>query len=844
MRFPGSFVLMPILIVPASAQEPRLLPVGSTEDVTLIHSLLNYNGELVVAGDFESFNDMPVENIFLWDGAGSYADMQNPFSNSGVKDILLFDGQVTVTGYLPGTGYGVLQWNGAGWDTLGGVFNSTIEALIEHNGTLHCAGLFTLCGLDTVEYVAKWNGMAWAQVGNGLNNRVVDLAEYNGDLFAGGWFEPDALAPDAPEHIARLDGNVWQQVLDGLNDNVSVLHSAPNGLWIGGTFDWSGDSVLQLVRSARFDGVAFYPLLDPLGPNETVRAMFEHPDFGHCMSTTKRLLCEQGGQIKQYSWSGARTIVDHGGQRLVAGSYFRDGCLEMRGIAQIGAGSDRVYLGPGGIKAFVTPSNVAFNDHPDQGDGDMFQGWEAPKGSGIWSQNSHSLCLLGTSGGLRTLVPAARFQVTPQTLQPGPYGSLLGEEHCHRYRRVWTTDVGEIWDHAANWEEPGHVVPVDILQWPGNGDPVNLEPAQLAPFRDLDQDGLYEPLQGEFPLIKGDRAVYLVLNDSVINTDPTVGVNVHAMYYGHHPSGPALDNTLFANYRIVNRSALSYDTLYVGALHEVSNGNPDDDYVGCDTALNMGYTFNSDPFDEPSNWTAGYGPHPPAQGTIALNTALRSFYHVTGDPSWPIPQDINMYHNYLRGKSYLGTDMIDPTTMQPTSFMYSGDPVMGAGWTEAGSGQFAYWRCMFLSFGPFYNVAPGDTVCLDLAFVFAQDSTGDHLGSVALLKQRAAAIQTWYDQQPGGCTDYPALVVAEQPGLPDISIHPNPAQDNLVVTLPRPGASATLRIYDSGGALVKSLFVAQSRTQIDVSDLPAGLYAIHAGSAEQWSLARFIVAPY
>lgn len=415
-------------------------------------------------------------------------------------------------------------------------------------------------------------------------------------------------------------------------------------------------------------------------------------------------------------------------------------------------------------------------------------------------------------------------------------------EHCARFHRVWSTDVGAIWDHAANWNTPGHVIPLDILEWPGNGDANNAEPAQLAPFNDLDGDGVYEPLQGESPLIKGDRAAFYVLNDSVDNAVPTLGVDVHAMYYGHHPTNTALDNTLFGNYRIINRSSTHFDTLYLGALHEVSNGNYDDDYVGCDTTLNLGYTFNSDAFDEPSVWTAGYGPHPPAHGTMVLNTGLHSFYHVTGDPWFPIPGGVVLYENYLSGKDYLGSTMIDPTTSQPTSYMYSGDPVTGTGWTEAGSGQSSYWRCMFFSFGPFYDVAPGDTVCLDLAFIFAQDSTGDHLGSVARLKEHAAEVRDWYDQQPASCTDYPAMAVIDHGRSLGIAVHPNPSQDDLYITIPHPTGSVTVRIFDVSGVQVKNFSLTQPRTHLDVSDLPSGMYAVHAIVGKQQAFARFLVA--
>ncbi len=84
------------------------------------------------------------------------------------------------------------------------------------------------------------------------------------------------------------------------------------------------------------------------------------------------------------------------------------------------------------------------------------------------------------------------------------------------------------------------------------------------------------------------------------------------------PSDSAINNTIFLNYKIYNRSMFTLTNAYAGMWTDFDLGNYGDDYVGCDVARGAFYAYNGDNNDEDANGASGYGTHPPAQGVVFL----------------------------------------------------------------------------------------------------------------------------------------------------------------------------------------------------------------------------------
>ena len=112
-------------------------------------------------------------------------------------------------------------------------------------------------------------------------------------------------------------------------------------------------------------------------------------------------------------------------------------------------------------------------------------------------------------------------------------------------------------------------MPLDILQWPGNGNVENGESEILAPFDDYNNNNLYEPLLGETPHIKGDVASFsmasnghghaLPFNDNAFMPNPNE-IEISLMHYVFldHPS-KAIANTVFTDYRFNSKESLPWN---------------------------------------------------------------------------------------------------------------------------------------------------------------------------------------------------------------------------------------------------------------------------------------------
>ena len=136
------------------------------------------------------------------------------------------------------------------------------------------------------------------------------------------------------------------------------------------------------------------------------------------------------------------------------------------------------------------------------------------------------------------------------------------------------------------------VTPASILNWPGNGNVALGEAAVLAPYVDSDHNGMYNPSGGDYPLIRGDQAMYMIYNDDRgAFHDETggfkLGVEVHLMVYQYNlPANLSVDQTTFLHYDIYNRSANTYNNTYLGYWCDMDLGNGGDDYIGSDSANN------------------------------------------------------------------------------------------------------------------------------------------------------------------------------------------------------------------------------------------------------------------
>lgn len=514
------------------------------------------------------------------------------------------------------------------------------------------------------------------------------------------------------------------------------------------------------------------------------------------------------------------------------------------------------------IKARLNASGNLFWDLNDKAS------FEVPKGSGLHSLFAGNLWLAGLDDQNDLHCAAEHYgqQGTDWTAGPMMDPIHYTDEDSAR-NKLWKVDRASIDHHLANWSDESYTMPPDIATWPGNGD-ASLGQAQfLAPFFDCDLDSIYEPEDGEYPLIKGDQAVYFIFHDDKTphtqSNGTKLGAEVHAMAYGfNNPADEALHRTMFLEYTVVNRSQEDYHDCYLSIWSDLSLGNAADNYAGCDVARGVYYVYNGDEVDEDGGGALGYQTDPPSLGIrflagpfldpdgldnevgIGPNESLNgqgfgdgiadnerwgmSSFVLHGNSTSPptgIPQTDTAFYNYQRaiwadgtpmcygGSGYPGPWGCD--TAVPAKFMFPGtSDSLGFGtggvehllWNELTASNSPSWRQGLGSTGPF-TLAAGQAQVFELAYVWGR-STISANASRELMLIKSDSIQDYYNDTLVQGYYLPACLpgaVAEGPQLNTLSVFPNPVKDQLTLDLPPTlnGLPLTVTMHDLAGRLVQ-----------------------------------------
>ena len=538
----------------------------------------------------------------------------------------------------------------------------------------------------------------------------------------------------------------------------------------------------------------------------------------------------------------------------------------------------------------------------DQGVND---GFEVPKGSGKKSLFAGSLWIGGFTGNVLRVAGQTYRQASVMGVGywPGPLyldSANTTSSICLTYDRLWKVSAAQIRDHIALHNTPGYQMPTDIQEWPASG-PVGFDP-NLAPYVDVNNNGIYDPQNGDYPAIYGDEALWSVYNDKG-NTNGNglspIGIEVQEMVFGFDRSGP-LSTALFHQYKIINRGTIRLDSTFAGMFVDPDLGNALDDFVGCDVSRSMGYVYNSDDDDEGPN---GYGSTPPALGVVMFEGFYSDFNDgidnnlngsidelvpdCSGTPRterykmWnfttfvndasPVGNPTSGIHayNFLQGRwkdnapiSFGGIGYAGMNPTNRTRYMYPGasDPVgYGLGgtlqnpvsspfnWSEFNTNGMNASnplgdRRFVMSSGP-VSMLPGAVNYMTVGLVWSRASSGDQFASVQTLNTAVDQIQALFDN----CTFYTlnALSIFERGATSRLSIYPNPAKDVVYLKGEMAGATeAVVSIYSLNGQLIAKSTQStanQSEIAIDIQGLTAGMYLVQAQAGSQTLMGKLLV---
>lgn len=526
------------------------------------------------------------------------------------------------------------------------------------------------------------------------------------------------------------------------------------------------------------------------------------------------------------------------------------------------------------VKAGIANRGDMFWDIAQSG----YASYEVPKGSKAHSQFCKTLWIGGLDASNQLHIAAQGYRQTGCEFWPGPLdttNATCDSATFANFDKIWKVSYTDINAFITNFQNGNianntYTPTIDIITWPAKGNG-NLS-RNLAPFVDVNNNGIYDPLTGgDYPRIKGDQTLYFIFNDAYTYHSDTwgakLGFEIHCMAYAYGCPNflngkNELAYTTFYNYKIYNRSNNNYHNLKIGLYDDVDLGNYQDDYIACDVANNLGFSYNGDGYDETFSGVNGYGNYPPACGSRILKGPIAplndgkdnnndgiidepneeclmnqfTYYNsqlVPFPASYP-PKTAYQYFNYIDAKwrdstSYTcGGNAYGGTT--PTAFVYP--------WVSYPGNPCALWgdnvnpkgdRRHIMAMGPF-NLNAGQSTEFEFAQLWGVDSssTGNILGSINKLISNAQLVNTFYKSGvQSTCLPNMAIGINEiTDDLIKAIVFPNPASQTISIDIPN-NESAEIQITDVIGKIMFIQHYPQLKNQpVDVRELKSGLYII------------------
>ena len=520
-------------------------------------------------------------------------------------------------------------------------------------------------------------------------------------------------------------------------------------------------------------------------------------------------------------------------------------CWNSQTLAQKASASD--YLDINNVKMLVYSNSEIIRDTLT-----YLPNYEIPKGTGTHTLYEAGLWAMGVNAQTNDSHGFALFANPDLELQEGPIASNYNSAWKSRYSKLWKITKAQIDLHKLLYTSPGYAPISVIADWPAHGDTSNGEPYYLAPFIDVNQDGSYNPFQGDYPCIKGDQAIYTIAHDngsSNLHSSLPFSMDIHLMAYSYS-TGNALNNTVFLEYQLVNRSPDDYQDMRIGMFQDFDIGCAYDDYIGCDTVLNAFYAYNGDNFDESNcNAMIGYGSNPPVMGTMFLNHQMSSFIYfnntgtINGNPTTE-----KEFYNYMNATWRNGQHMVhggngmpgQPGTGSKTNFLFPGDPNDTLTWTDPSAGNPPHDRRGIGSIGP-YNFASGSHINIDMAMVYSRDTSKSNFENVNTFKNDAAFVKQFYNNQNFNCPFWATGIEQANSEL-NVKLYPNPARNEVFLEWSANDKVTSIISYDGNGRKIFEYTPTDENTlKVNVETWTKGLHLIKIESEKGVSVRKLVV---
>lgn len=513
---------------------------------------------------------------------------------------------------------------------------------------------------------------------------------------------------------------------------------------------------------------------------------------------------------------------------LIAMMFVTSTAIGQRSVKIIPPGSfnpstlvlQRVNLNANNISSYFQNTGI-FDQNTLIGNSPGFQ-W--PKGSGRYAMYTAGLSIgCGINGQYAQVMASYKGEYSPGRVK----NSLFFTDSTFKIYSVRIGDSAESNPDYANWYK---MVPYG------------------APFIDLNNNGVYDNGIDKPGIKDAVQTIFELMTDADSTQhspgegfgggirNPLLKAEIAMTVWAYNSSG--LEDVQFIRWRIINKGTKTWDSTFFSIVTDPDIGEANDDYVGCDTTLNLGYCYNMDNNDG-NGLPPTYGVAPPAVGFDFLLSPIKknangrndtlgmtSFIGFIGTGASPPPCEADpngepvQAYNMLQGLKKDRTSFIDVSQIpfSRTKFCYSGDPETQVGWTEnKGSMRNCYGdttgiiypfnpggdrRFAFSSGSIDLRVFPNDTQTIVAGQMIARGTS--NLNSVTKLKELSRATQIVFD------SIYKYLKIEIPVVIPVTYFlfqnYPNPFNNMTNIRFALPEKSiVTVKVFNVQGQLVKVL---------------------------------------
>lgn len=444
------------------------------------------------------------------------------------------------------------------------------------------------------------------------------------------------------------------------------------------------------------------------------------------------------------------------------------------------------------------------------------------------------------------------------------------EEIKNKYSRVWKIDRAMVVNFIDAFENGNlangiYQIPEDILSYPGN--PEQNSGNYHAPFFDQNNDGIYNPFQGDYPLIEGDMQLLSVFNDNsphYNSLEEMLGVEVWHYAWAYKCDNEAIveanpefatNTSVFHKMHVINKSANDFHELYAG-IQTTANAWNDSSYLGTIAYKNTQFFANHEalpiqgnPSGAPifgvrilegppapdgdliDNDNDGTVDEPGEQCLLTSSMVYRPFYYT--DPNSPGRRYPLMMSKWFENTHLTeGGDGRQPGNPE-INHIFPGNPYNSDEWSEWSANQEPGRRIGIASLGPIQleSLESFEFTFVETIAYLPGQPNGENTSWLTFNNYLGFLEQAWSNSEDISCLN----VVAENPKQPaqqDLSVFPVPATNIITVSCPFEIEQLIVCSMDGRVLIVEKQNGQKIPASIDISELQQGIYLIRVSGSE------------